>query len=135
IYAAEYVLVPASTATTGIPTIKSVGMAAGSATGIESGSWITITGTGFGTGQTTWDKAIVANVFPTTLAGVTVSVNGKPAPIAFVSDTQINAIAPNDATLGPVNVVVSNATGSSAPASVQLNASAPGFFAFPRNGG
>jgi uncharacterized protein (TIGR03437 family) len=135
IYCAEYVLTPASTATTGIPVIKTVGMAAGAAPGIQNGSWITITGTGFGTGSTTWDNAIVNNVYPTTLAGATVSINGKPAPISFVSDTQINALAPNDPTIGSVNVIVSNPTGSSAPAAVPMNATAPGFFAFSQNGG
>jgi uncharacterized protein (TIGR03437 family) len=135
IYCAEYVLVPASSATTGIPVIKTVGMAAGASPGIESGSWVTITGTTFGTGQTTWDNAIVNSVFPTTLGGVTVSINGRPAPVSFVSDTQINVLAPNDPTIGPVNVIVSNAAGSSAPASVAMNASAPGFFTFSQNGG
>jgi uncharacterized protein (TIGR03437 family) len=130
IYCAEYVLVPASTATTGVPTITSVAMATGAASGIQNNSWITINGTNFGTAQTTWDSAIVGNVFPTTLGGVTVSVNGKPAPVSFVSATQINALAPNDATLGPVDVIVSNAVGSSKATSVQMNPSAPGFFTF-----
>ena len=128
IYCAEYVLTPASNATTGIPVVKSVGTAAGTSTSIEPGSWITITGTNFGTGSATWDNAIVANVYPTTLAGVTVSMNGKPAPISFVNETQINALAPLDGTLGPVDVVVTNATGSSAAAKVSLVAAAPGFF-------
>jgi uncharacterized protein (TIGR03437 family) len=130
IYSAEYVLVPASTATTGVPTITAVGPAAGSGTTIQSCSWITITGTNFGTGQTTWDNAIVDNVYPTTLGGVTVSINGKPAPVSFVSATQINALAPLDPTVGPVPVVVSNATGSSTPSTVQIDAATPGFFTF-----
>lgn len=130
IYSAEYVLIPASTATTGVPTIAGVAPAAGPGPAIESGSWITITGTNFGSGQTTWDKAIVDNVYPTTLDGVTVSINGKPAPLSFVGTTQINAIAPLDTVIGPASVIVSNATGSSVPATVQIDAQSPGFFTF-----
>jgi uncharacterized protein (TIGR03437 family) len=130
IYSAEYVLVPASTVTAGAPTIRSVAPAVGGGSTIESCSWVTVAGTNFGTGQTTWDNAIVDNVFPTTLGGVTVSINGKPAPISFVSPTQINALAPLDNNIGPASVVVTNAAGSSAPASVQEDIAAPGFFTF-----
>jgi uncharacterized protein (TIGR03437 family) len=131
IYSAEYVLVPASTATAGVPVVRSVGPAAGGGSAIQSCSWITITGSNFGTAaQTTWDKSIVDNVFPTTLDGVTVSINGKPAPLSFVSPTQINALAPLDSTVGPATVVVSNAAGSGATATAQLDAQSPGFFTF-----
>jgi uncharacterized protein (TIGR03437 family) len=131
IYAAEYVLVPASTATTGVPTIQSIGGAAGGTAGaIQSGSWITISGANFATAATTWDSSIVGGVFPTTVGDVTVTINSKPAPISFVNQSQINALAPPDLAIGPVNVVVSNATGSSAPASVNLATANPGFFTF-----
>jgi len=35
-----------------------------------------------------------AGFLPTTLAGVQVAINGTPAPLLYVSDTQINAVAP-----------------------------------------
>lgn len=131
IYSAEYVLVPASTATTGVPVIRSVAPAVGGGSAIESGSWITITGSNFAASDTTWDKSITTdNVYPTTLGGVTVSINGKPAPISFVNATQINALAPLDPAIGPASVIVSNATGSSAAATAQLDAQSPGFFTF-----
>jgi uncharacterized protein (TIGR03437 family) len=130
IYSAEYVLVPASTATTGVPTIRSVAPSVGGGTSIQSGSWITITGSNFAASDTTWDKSIVDSVYPTTLGGVTVAIDGKPAPISFVNAGQINALAPLDPLIGPASVVVSNATGSSAPASVQMDAESPGFFTF-----
>jgi uncharacterized protein (TIGR03437 family) len=130
IYSAEYVLLPASTATAGVPTIRSIGGAAGGGQGIQAGSWITITGANFGASRTTWDNAVVNNVFPTTLGGVTVLIDGKPAPISFVSDTQINALAPNDYSLGPVSVVVANAVGASAPAAAEIVGAAPAFFTF-----
>ncbi len=130
IYSAEYVLLPVSTATTGVPLVRSIASAAPGVSGVQSGSWITIMGTNFATARTTWDNAIVTNVFPTTLGGVTVLINGKAAPISFVNETQINALAPADTALGPVSVTVANATGSSAPANVDLVFSAPGFFTF-----
>jgi len=130
IYSAEYVLVPVSTATAGLPVIRSVAPAAGGGSAIESCSWITITGANFGTGQSTWDSAIVDNVYPTTLGGVSVAINGKPAPVSFVSPTQINALAPLDSVIGPASVMVTNAAGSSAPATVQEDIASPGFFTF-----
>jgi uncharacterized protein (TIGR03437 family) len=135
IYATDYVLTPASTATANVPAIKSVANAASGAPGIEAGSWVTITGTNFAASDQTWDNAILNNVFPTTLGGVTVSIDGSPAPIAFVNQTQINVLAPATRTIGDVNVVVSNGTGSSAPAKAAMQAASPGFFTFTQNQG
>lgn len=135
IYAADYVLTPASTATTGVPAVSSIANAASGAAGAESGSWITITGTNFAQSPSTWDGAIVTNVFPTTLGGVTVAIDGRPAPLSFVSQTQINALVPATGTLGDVSVVVSNANGSGKPAVLTLATAAPGLFAFPQNQG
>jgi uncharacterized protein (TIGR03437 family) len=126
-------LVPASTATTNIPVVSSVVNAANRASTIQSGSWVTINGSGFSTAPKTWDDSIINSVFPTTLGGVTVSIDGKPAPISFVSPTQINLLAPANSTLGPVNLLVSNDNGTSAATAVQLAAASPGFFAFSQN--
>jgi len=84
---------------------------------------------------TTWDNLIVGNVFPTTVGGVTVAIDGRPAPISFVNQTEINALVPATGTLGNVSVVVSNATGSSAPATLSLSAAAPGLFTFSQDQG
>jgi len=83
---------------------------------------------------TTWDNLIVGNVFPTTVGGVTVAIDGRPAPISFVNQTQINALVPATGTLGNVSVVVSNATGSSAPATLSLSAAAPALHLLPGSG-
>ncbi|MBZ5621964.1 MAG: IPT/TIG domain-containing protein [Acidobacteriia bacterium] len=135
IYANDYVLVPASSSTTNVPVITGIVNAASGANSIQNGSWVTITGSNFATASATWDNAIVNNVFPTTLGGVTVSIDGRPAPVSFVNQTQINVLAPATSTLGPVSVVVSNANGSSAPATAQLALSSPGFFTFSQNQG
>jgi uncharacterized protein (TIGR03437 family) len=135
IYAADYVLTPASTVSAGIPTIQSVVNGASGTPGMESGSWVTINGTNFASSAQTWDNALIGTVFPTTLGGITVAIDGRPAPIAFVNQTQINVLAPATRTLGDVSVVVSNAAGSSAPATASMLAAAPGFFTFSANQG
>ena len=48
--------------------------------------------------------------------------------ISFVNDNQINAIVPQDNAVGNVQVIVSNAAGSTAAKTVQMTAAAPGFF-------
>jgi len=135
IYATDYVLTPASSATTGVPVVTGIVNAASGAPGVQAGSWITINGTNFASSQATWDNLIIGNVYPTTVGGVTVAIDGRPAPISFVNATQINALVPSTAALGNVSVVVSNATGSGAPATLALASAAPALFTFPQNQG
>ena len=123
-------LTPASTSTANVPTVTSITNAASGAATVEAGSWIAIKGTNFASAATTWDNFIVGNVFPTTLAGVTVAIDGRPAPISFVNPTQINALVPATSSLGNVTVVVSTDAGSSAPATAVLAPTSPGMFTF-----
>ena len=50
--------------------------------------------------------------FPTTLGGVTVTIDGNKAYLSYVSPTQINMQAPDDAMTGVVHVTVTNGSGS-----------------------
>jgi uncharacterized protein (TIGR03437 family) len=88
---------------------------------ISQGSWISIFGQNFSTGTATWNGN-----FPTSLGGVTVSIDSKPAYLWYVSPTQINAQAPNDNTTGTVAVTVTTASGT-ATANVILAPYAPSF--------
>jgi uncharacterized protein (TIGR03437 family) len=135
IYAADYVLTPASSSTINLPQVTGIGNAASGANTAEAGSWITITGSNFATAASTWDTAIIGNVFPTTLGGVTVAIDGRPAPLSFVNQNQINALVPATAALGNVGVIVSNSNGSSAPATLSLATASPGLFTFLQNQG
>jgi uncharacterized protein (TIGR03437 family) len=63
---------------------------------------------------------------------VSAKINGKAAYIYYISPTQLNVQAPSDTAVGPVSVTVTNAAGTSAPATVQLAAVSPAFF--PWNG-
>lgn len=68
---------------------------------IQPGSWISIFGRSFADGNYAW-----SGDFPTSLGGVSVSINHKLAYIWSVSPTQINLQAPDDTATGPVDVVV-----------------------------
>jgi uncharacterized protein (TIGR03437 family) len=66
---------------------------------------------------------------PTSLGGVSVTVNNKPAFLYYVSPTQINALAPDDTATGAVSVAVTNSGGTSPAVSATLLTVAPAFFA------
>ena len=100
--------------------------------GIAPGSWITIKGTNLSSVTDTWANAIVNGNLPTSLDGVKVSVGGEPAYIAYVSPTQINAVAPNVAT-GTLPVTVTNSSGTSSPINALIQAAQPSFFQWPGN--
>jgi uncharacterized protein (TIGR03437 family) len=111
------------------PAIASVLNGASFLPGIEAGSWVTIKGSNLANTTRTWAAADFdgANL-PTSLSGVSVTVDGQPAFVEYISPTQINLQAPADATLGTVNVVVDNNGALSAPATAQLQTFAPAFF-------
>jgi uncharacterized protein (TIGR03437 family) len=98
-----------------------------SATTIEAGSWFSIFGVNLAATTAQWNGD-----FPTSVGGVTVTVNNKPAYLWFVSPTQINAQAPDDAAKGTVNVVVTSA-GHSATSSVTLGTVGPSFSLFDQS--
>ncbi len=109
------------------PTVLTGGVAPvySTSTTIQPGSWVSIYGTGFASGISVWNGD-----FPTTLGGVTVTINGKPAYLWFVSPTQINLQAPDDSVTGSVDVVITNGNGS-VTAKVTLGQASPSFSLFP----
>jgi uncharacterized protein (TIGR03437 family) len=92
-----------------------------SANTIQAGSWISIFGSNLAPTPTLW-----TGDFPTALGGTSVTINGKAGYLWFVSPEQINLQAPDDATLGPVEVRVTTATGS-ALSVVNLAQASPSF--------
>ena len=89
---------------------------------ISPGEFIAIFGSGFVTTSRT-----ATPPYPPTLGGVTVQINGKPAPLYFVSATQINALVPYS-TQGPTATIVVQGVASSNTATVPVAATAPGIF-------
>jgi uncharacterized protein (TIGR03437 family) len=106
---------------------------AGGAPNIAQNGWIAITGMNLvppGTGPgVTWEKSpsFESALMPIELAGVRVTINGKPAFVYFASPNQINVLSPLDNTVGMVEIVVTSAGVSSAPFLASLQPAAPSF--------
>jgi uncharacterized protein (TIGR03437 family) len=114
---------------TGTPAISSVLNGASYQPGIEAGSWVMITGVNLANTTRTWTSGdFTGDNLPTSLSGVSVTIDGKPAFPYYISPTQINVQAPSDSATGAVQVVVDNNSALSAPATAQLQNYAPAFF-------
>jgi adhesin/invasin len=70
---------------------------------------------------------------PTTINGVSVLVNGTPAPLIFVGSKQINFQIPYETMPGDASVVVSVNGNSSAATSFTVSDTAPGIFVYGSN--
>jgi uncharacterized protein (TIGR03437 family) len=93
---------------------------------VAAGSLVSIYGSNFAAGL-----ALASSVpLSTTLGNTSVTINGIPAPLDFVSPGQINAQVPFEllGINGAVNVVVNNNNVSSVPDPVILNPTAPAVF-------
>lgn len=82
----------------------------------------------FGTNLSTVTTSAVTQPLPATLGGVTVLVNGMPAPLFFVSPFQINYLIPAGTVDGTASVVVTNAGGVISRGTVNVAGIAPAFF-------
>jgi uncharacterized protein (TIGR03437 family) len=114
----------------GPPTVTSKGivngasfsgaMAPGGIMSIFGGNLAPATGSAFGT------------PLPTLLAGTWVTINGIPAPLYYVSPTQLNVQIPYEVPAGPATLRIDN-NGESVFANFSVSAAAPAIFTF--NGG
>jgi uncharacterized protein (TIGR03437 family) len=68
---------------------------------------------------------------PTQLDGVSVTVNGKPAFVEYISPTQINILTPLDSTTGEVQILVTIGGLTSPPIYVLMQTISPGFSVYP----
>ena len=115
-------------------TLSQVFNAAGYQPSIQQASWFTIMGSNLSASTRSWAASdFVKGNLPTQLDGVTVTVNGKPAYVSYISPTQINAQAPNDATVGSVSVQVTNNGVTSGLVTAQMQRFSPAFFLWPGN--
>ena len=95
---------------------------------ISPGQFIALFGTGLARSTQT-----ATAPYPNSLNGVSVSINGRPAPIHFVSATQINCLVPYG-TQGPTaTIVVQNGT-SSNTVTVPVAATAPAVYSMNQSG-
>jgi len=96
---------------------------------ISPGQFVALFGTGLAP-----STATAKPPYPATLNNVSVLINGKNAPIYFVSAGQINALVPF-ATTGPTaTIVVQNGTASSNSVTVPVGTTAPGVYSMDQSG-
>ena len=114
------------------PLITGVVNAASSDPTIAAGSWVTITGSNLANNSRSLRAdEIVNGVLPTQLDGVSLTIDGNPAYVSYISPTQITAQTPSDDSLGPVRVVVNNNNLIGDSFTAQLQPAAPAFYVWP----
>lgn len=104
--------------------------------GISSGSWVVIAGTGLATTSRSWQNSDIVNGrLPTQLDGTSVTINGKPAYVAFIDPRQVNVLAPEDSATGPVTVRVVSPRGTSNSFVAEKRRVSPGLFTLSAENG
>ena len=90
----------------------------------------------FGAFQTTNNQTAVAQStpLPTTLGGVTVTVNGTAAGIFFAAPGQINIRVPANVADGQAVFAITDSTGATRSGTVSITRTAPGLFTVNANG-
>ena len=111
------------------PAITSVVNGGSFQSGIASAGWISIFGTNLAQTTYTWQASDFVNgQLPTSLQGVSVTINGIAAYVEYVSPTQINVLAPDDTTAGAVPVQVTVSSQQSTALTATKQQFAPSFF-------
>lgn len=129
LYVTAY-FVGSRTSSTG-PEIAEVANAEGESPAIAPNTWVEIKGVNLAKSTRTWqDSDFAGNQLPTALDGVSVTVNGKPAFVYYISPTQINILTPPGAISGAVPVLVTNNGAATASFTVQAQTLSPSFFVF-----
>jgi uncharacterized protein (TIGR03437 family) len=118
------------------PEISLVANAEGEGSTIAPNTWVEVKGSNLapaGDSRIWQGSDFVNNQMPTQLDGVSVTVNGKPAYVYYISPTQVNILTPPGALPASVLVQVSNngITGGAYTAAAKV--ASPSFFVF--NGG
>ena len=137
IYSKTYTLAPASACPAGdSATTIAPGQISNGASyqpGMVPNAWLQIKGANLTKVTDTWANAVGADgALPTSLDCVSVSVGGQPAYIYFVSQGQINVLAPNVG-YGSMPVTVTNSAGTSGPETASSQEYGPAFFTWPGN--
>jgi uncharacterized protein (TIGR03437 family) len=94
-----------------------------------SGEWVTIFGENLAPDSRQWAASdFMGNNLPTSLDGVSVSMDGIPAYVGYISPGQINVLAPDDPASGKVSVQVTSGSVSSQSVLVNKQEFVPAFF-------
>src|SRR5262249_1017735 len=108
------------------PAINTNGVISADAFGVyptsAPGAWVEIYGLNLALTTRNWfDSDFNGTSAPTTLDGVSVTVDGQPAYLSYISPGQVNALIPSTVTAGAKSLVLKNAIGSNTY-TIQLNA-------------
>jgi uncharacterized protein (TIGR03437 family) len=118
------------------PAIALVANAEGASPTIAPNTWVEIQGSNLaapGDSRIWQGSDFVGNSMPTRLDNVSVTVNGKPAFVYYISPLQVNILTPPDTLSGPAQVAVTYNGVTSAAFSAPTQSLSPSFFVF--NGG
>jgi uncharacterized protein (TIGR03437 family) len=120
-----------SAVTTAQPLVKSVGNGASFAQAFAPGMLMSVFGTGLSTGI---PQTVTTVPLPlTSSSGTSVTINGMPAPLLYISATQINLQVPYEASTGTATLIVSSG-GQSSSISFKIQSAAPGIFVDSQTG-
>lgn len=122
-----------STPPSALPVVTSVVNGANFLAGIAPNTWVTIRGRNLSPRTDVWNSYIFDNYLPTTVAGVSVTVGGRPAYVQYVSPSQINVLTAADSGIGLLEVIVTTPAGSSAPFTAVSSTYSPAFFVWPNS--
>jgi uncharacterized protein (TIGR03437 family) len=114
-----------------VVTLSGVTNAADFSTAIAPASLATVFGSGFATAV----ASPAAIPWPATFNGVSITVNGRPAPITFLSPTQVNFQIPAATPVGNATLVVTVVGQGTATLTFPVIATAPGIFQYGTNRG
>jgi uncharacterized protein (TIGR03437 family) len=127
-------LTPVAPTVSATPKINPAGVVSDAAFGgfaaVAPGSWIEVHGLNLAAHARDWTVADFHGAqAPTSLDGTTVTIGGQAAFLSYISPNQINAQIPSGVGLGPQDVRVTTAAGTSDPQTVTVNQVQPGLLA------
>ena len=95
---------------------------------IAPNDWLEVHGANLAQTTELWSNADFSHGLPTSLGGVSATINNKPAAVYYISPTQINILAPLDTATGAgVPVQVTTQFGKTTPLSVTEQSFSPVF--------
>jgi hypothetical protein len=116
------------------PAIQAIVDSWGYTAGIARGLWVTVAGTNLAGPSEIWNLSGVQNL-PLALDAPTVTFDGMPAALLYVSPAQINALVPGSVATGKVQVVVQVNGVSSSPFPITAQSFQPAVYAPPNADG
>jgi uncharacterized protein (TIGR03437 family) len=112
------------------PISNTVVNTAGGTPTIAPNTWLEIHGSNLAQTTETWSNADFSKGLPTSLGGVSATINGKQAAIYYISPSQVNVLGPIDTATGPVAVQVTTQYGTTTALTPTEQNIAPGFLEF-----